>query len=135
MKVLVGLVLVVIVLARNCEANFVAYDDEGDKDTTGLEEYVNDEEQKRADYHDAIDRLISHALNETHHPETPETDKVDVAPAAVEETERDVDLTCAAGRSVGVTNEIQIISRALCCRSLFRACTSGDWVTLLKLVL
>lgn len=115
MKVLVGLVLVVIVLARNCEANFVAYDDEGDKDTTGLEEYVNDEEQKRADYHDAIDRLISHALNETHHQETPETDKVDVAPAAVEETERDVDLTCAAGRSPQPIKALAGLTVNKCC--------------------
>lgn len=115
MKVLLVVVLIVAVLARNCGANFVFYDDDSDKDNHGLEEYVNDEEQKRADYHDAIDRLISHALNETSHQETPQQDKaadvvVAVNSTAARETDPDENLTCAGDRSVGVTNEIRIIA-------------------------
>ncbi|XP_062558962.1 uncharacterized protein LOC134223783 [Armigeres subalbatus] len=114
LSVLVAGALILTVLARNCSANFVAYEDQDDvdKDNTDLEEYVHDEEQKRADYHDAIDRLISHALNETRQPENRDAG---VKVAATNETERDEDLTCAGNRSPKRINALEALTVKKCC--------------------
>ncbi|XP_058831635.1 uncharacterized protein LOC131690117 [Topomyia yanbarensis] len=62
---LVVLAVVVAVCVREGGANFVAYDEDlttmGDPD----EEYLQDEDQRKADYHDAMNKLIASALNQT----------------------------------------------------------------------
>lgn len=101
-RILVAVVVVVIVtvFARNCSANFVAYDE--DVTTIPDEEYAQGEDQKRVDYHDAIDRLISDALNQTDGKATAEA----VVKVNANETVRDEDLKCAVNRTVGVTNDV-----------------------------
>ncbi|XP_039434878.1 uncharacterized protein LOC120417004 [Culex pipiens pallens] len=54
---------------RPISSNFVAYDDDHELNGGDDQEYLQDADHQRPpreDYHDALDRLITHALNQTH---------------------------------------------------------------------
>ncbi|XP_065077829.1 uncharacterized protein LOC135701051 [Ochlerotatus camptorhynchus] len=111
-RILVAVVVVVIVtvFARKCSANFVAYDE--DEMINDLDEaYAQDEDQKREDYHNAIDRLISHALNQTDGKATAEA----VVKVNANETDRDEDLKCAANRSPQPIKASPTLTVKKCC--------------------
>lgn len=100
---------VVTIFARNCSANFVAYDE--DEANNNLDDdYGLD---KRSDYHDAIDRLISHALNQTDGKAL--TAAESVVKVNANETNRDEDLKCAANRSPQPIKTSQTLTVKKCC--------------------
>lgn len=86
----------VLLIVRETSANFLAYDDESTTNDPE-EDYAQDEDQRRADYHDAIDRLISQAFNQTSDSGKPNTERAKVASDA---SGIDDDVKCAANRKV-----------------------------------
>ncbi|XP_053685815.1 uncharacterized protein LOC128735351 [Sabethes cyaneus] len=91
-----------LILACQSGANYVAYDEDlttiGDPSDL---DYLQDEAQRRADYHDAIDRLIASVMNQTEDADTDSDSrkKSNADPVKVSDADAEKDtLKCAANR-------------------------------------
>ncbi|XP_055631668.1 uncharacterized protein LOC129771721 [Toxorhynchites rutilus septentrionalis] len=101
----------VLIIVRGGSANFLAYDDEP---TTidPEEDYAQDEDQRRADYHDAMDRLISQAFNQTSEASKPIAEQAKVTPA---DSGIDEDVKCAANRKPIPIAARPVVTISKCC--------------------